>query len=175
MRRRGLSPEQVDEAIHLHKLGWSLARVGDHVGVNHATVLNKLRERGIPTRDTPTGDPAPKQVELDDPACGYVHSVSLDAASVVHVVTVAIGVVVGLTLCSASATSLTSHSTRSASSGRASRRTCGRRTIARLRRELFGVPGRVTHHARNIELRLPPGPQLLTAVLTRIQALPRPD
>jgi hypothetical protein len=31
MRRRGLSPEQVDEAIHLYKLGWSLARVGDRL------------------------------------------------------------------------------------------------------------------------------------------------
>jgi Transposase DDE domain group 1 len=51
----------------------------------------------------------------------------------------------------------------------------GRRTIARLRREVFSVPGRVIHHARTIELRLPPGPQLLTAVLTRIRALPRPD
>ena len=53
MRRRGLSPEQVDDAIHFYKLGWSLARVGDHLGVNDTTtVLNKLRERGIPTRDT---------------------------------------------------------------------------------------------------------------------------
>ena len=49
----------------------------------------------------------------------------------------------------------------------------GRRTIARLRRELIGVPGRVVHHARNIELRLPPGPQLLTIVLARLGALPR--
>ncbi|MFK0244152.1 helix-turn-helix domain containing protein [Amycolatopsis azurea] len=52
MLRRGLSPEQVDDAIHLYKLGWSLARVGDHLGVNHTTVLNKLRERAIPTRDS---------------------------------------------------------------------------------------------------------------------------
>jgi hypothetical protein len=52
MRRRGLSPDQVDDAIHLYKLGRSLARVGQHLGVNHTTVLNKLRGRGIPTRDT---------------------------------------------------------------------------------------------------------------------------
>jgi len=52
MRRRGLSPDQVDDTIHLYNLGWPLARVGDHLDVNHATVLNKLRERGIPTRDT---------------------------------------------------------------------------------------------------------------------------
>ncbi|WET78675.1 hypothetical protein P3102_32265 [Amycolatopsis sp. QT-25] len=52
MRRRGLAPEQVDDAIYLYNLGWSLARVGAHLGVNHTTVLNKLRERGVPTRDT---------------------------------------------------------------------------------------------------------------------------
>jgi hypothetical protein len=52
MRRRGLSPDQVDNAIHLYNLGWSLARVGEHLNVDHVTVLTKLRERGIPTRDT---------------------------------------------------------------------------------------------------------------------------
>jgi lambda repressor-like predicted transcriptional regulator len=51
MRRRGLSPDQVDTAIHLYKLGWSLARVGNHLNVNHTTVLAALRRRGIPTRD----------------------------------------------------------------------------------------------------------------------------
>jgi hypothetical protein len=48
----------------------------------------------------------------------------------------------------------------------------GRRTITRLRRELFCVPARVVHHARRIELRLPPGPQLLMIVLARLRALP---
>jgi hypothetical protein len=52
MRRQGLPPEQVDDAIHLYNLGWSLARVGEHLSVDHTTVLTKLRERGIPTRDT---------------------------------------------------------------------------------------------------------------------------
>jgi len=52
MRRRGLSPEQVDDAVHLYGLGWSLARVGRHLTVEHSTVLAKLRERGVPTRDT---------------------------------------------------------------------------------------------------------------------------
>jgi hypothetical protein len=56
MRRRGLSPEQVDDAIHLYNLGWSLARVGQRLGVDHTTVLTKLRERGMPTRD-PHGRP----------------------------------------------------------------------------------------------------------------------
>lgn len=52
MRRRGLSPSQVDEAIHLYRLGWSLARVGEHLDVDPTTVLNRLQERGIRTRDT---------------------------------------------------------------------------------------------------------------------------
>ena len=52
MRRRGLSPDQVETAIHLYNLGWSLARVGDHLDVDHTTVLTTLRERGIPTRDS---------------------------------------------------------------------------------------------------------------------------
>ncbi|MEC3978734.1 helix-turn-helix domain-containing protein [Amycolatopsis sp. H20-H5] len=51
MRRRGLSPDQVDTAIHLYNIGWSLVRVGARLGVDHATVLTKLRERGVPTRD----------------------------------------------------------------------------------------------------------------------------
>ncbi|MFI6774243.1 hypothetical protein [Nocardia sp. NPDC050412] len=51
MRRRGLSPEQVDDAIHLYGLGWSLARVGQHLRVDPTTVLTKLRQRGSPTRD----------------------------------------------------------------------------------------------------------------------------
>jgi hypothetical protein len=50
----------------------------------------------------------------------------------------------------------------------------GRRTIPRLRLELINVPARVTRRAGTILLRLPPGPQLLTAVLPRLQQLPNP-
>lgn len=52
MRRRGLSPDQVHDAIRLYEAGWSLARIGEHLNVDPITVLNRLRERGIPTRDT---------------------------------------------------------------------------------------------------------------------------
>jgi hypothetical protein len=52
MRRRGLSSEQVDEAIGLYGLGLSLARVAGHFAVDPVTVLNRLRERGVRTRDT---------------------------------------------------------------------------------------------------------------------------
>lgn len=53
MRRRGLSSRQVDEAIHLYRLSWSLARVGEHLEVDPTTVRNRLQERGVRTRDTP--------------------------------------------------------------------------------------------------------------------------
>ncbi|WP_228003222.1 hypothetical protein [Nocardia australiensis] len=52
MRRRGLSPKQVDEAIDLYNLGWSLAKVARHLTVDPVTVLDRLRERGVRTRDT---------------------------------------------------------------------------------------------------------------------------
>ncbi len=52
MRRRSLSPDQVDTAIHLYRLGWSLARVGQHLDVDHTTILTALRRRGIATRDS---------------------------------------------------------------------------------------------------------------------------
>jgi hypothetical protein len=51
MRRRGLSPEQVDEAVRIYEAGWSLARIGDQMGVDPTTVLNRLRECGVRTRD----------------------------------------------------------------------------------------------------------------------------
>jgi hypothetical protein len=48
----------------------------------------------------------------------------------------------------------------------------GRRTLARLCRELVRVPARVVRGAGAIHLRLPPGPQLLAVVLPRLQQLP---
>jgi len=50
--------------------------------------------------------------------------------------------------------------------------TGGRAHGARLRHELLCVPARVIHHTRGLTLRLPPGPQLLPIVLTRLRALP---
>jgi hypothetical protein len=48
----------------------------------------------------------------------------------------------------------------------------GRATITRLRRELINIPARVIHPARATVLRLPAGPNLLTTVPPRLQALP---
>ena len=50
----------------------------------------------------------------------------------------------------------------------------GRAHAARLRHQLLCVPARVIRHARGLTLRLPPGHQLLPAVLTRLRALPLP-
>lgn len=58
MRRRGLSPGQVDDAIYLYNVGWSLARIGEHLSVDPTTVLSRLRKGGVPTRDT-HGRPRP--------------------------------------------------------------------------------------------------------------------
>jgi DNA-directed RNA polymerase specialized sigma24 family protein len=51
MRRRGLSPEQIDEAVQLYEQDWSLARIGRKLDVDPTTVLNRLRERDVRTRD----------------------------------------------------------------------------------------------------------------------------
>jgi Transposase DDE domain group 1 len=48
----------------------------------------------------------------------------------------------------------------------------GRRTVARIRRELIAIPARIIHHAGQRILRLPPGHWLLPSVLTRLQTLP---
>jgi Transposase DDE domain group 1 len=50
----------------------------------------------------------------------------------------------------------------------------GRAHGQRLRRELICVPARILRHARGLELRLPPGPQILPEVLARLRALPKP-
>ena len=48
----------------------------------------------------------------------------------------------------------------------------GQAMIATLRHRLIRVPARLVHHADTLTLRLPPGHELLEAVLARIRALP---
>jgi hypothetical protein len=48
----------------------------------------------------------------------------------------------------------------------------GKAMIATLRHRLLCIPGRLIHHAGALILRLPPGHQLLAAVLERLRALP---
>lgn len=52
MRRLSLSPDQIDEAIRLYSSDWSLARVGEHLDVDPTTVMDRLRENDVLTRDT---------------------------------------------------------------------------------------------------------------------------
>lgn len=50
----------------------------------------------------------------------------------------------------------------------------GRRTVARLRRELIRVPARLIRRGGVIFLRMPPGPNLLATILGTLQKLPNP-
>ncbi|POM22789.1 Sigma-70, region 4 [Actinomadura rubteroloni] len=50
IRRHGLSPEQVDEAVRLYEKGWSLARIGERFDVSDMTVQRRLKERGMQMR-----------------------------------------------------------------------------------------------------------------------------
>ena len=50
----------------------------------------------------------------------------------------------------------------------------GKAMIATLRHRLLCIPGRLIHHAGGLILRLPPGHDLLTVVLTHLRALPHP-
>ena len=51
MRGHSLAKSQVDHAIQLYEQGWSVARIGCHLGVNGSTVWLALRARGVRMRD----------------------------------------------------------------------------------------------------------------------------
>jgi hypothetical protein len=51
MRGQGLAESQVDQGIQLYERGWSVARIGSHLGVNGSTVWLTLRARGVRMRD----------------------------------------------------------------------------------------------------------------------------
>jgi DNA-directed RNA polymerase specialized sigma24 family protein len=52
MRMRGLSAEQIDEAVRLYEAGQSLARIGERLGVDAGTVRARVVERRVRMRDT---------------------------------------------------------------------------------------------------------------------------
>jgi hypothetical protein len=77
-----LLPRQVDTAIHLDNLGWSLARVGEHLGVDPTTVPNQPSETSRPdprhprptsvlTRWRSAGAPSNDGASTDPPRDGY--------------------------------------------------------------------------------------------------------
>jgi len=51
MRRQGLTLEQVDEAVRLYGVGWSLARISIKFDTTANTVRSRLLERGVRMRD----------------------------------------------------------------------------------------------------------------------------
>lgn len=50
-RNRGLTDEQIREAVRLYEAGLSLARVGVIIGASARTVQLRLRQHGVATRD----------------------------------------------------------------------------------------------------------------------------
>ena len=53
LRRQGLTDEQVSEAAQLYDEGKSLANLGAHFGVSHATIANVLKKHGVRLRPRP--------------------------------------------------------------------------------------------------------------------------
>jgi transposase-like protein len=49
-RRRGVVLDHLDEARRLYEQGWSLARLGRHLGVDPGTVWYTFKNAGVPTR-----------------------------------------------------------------------------------------------------------------------------
>ncbi|GAB3474063.1 terminase gpP N-terminus-related DNA-binding protein [Amycolatopsis cihanbeyliensis] len=56
MRRRGLTPEQVTEAVQLYHQGWTPPRIGQRMGVDAVTIRRRLREHGLTIRNTQQPD-----------------------------------------------------------------------------------------------------------------------
>ncbi|MGW9555819.1 helix-turn-helix domain-containing protein [Nocardiopsis sp. NPDC055551] len=50
IRKRGLSEEEIAQAMQLYEQGWSLTRIGQHFGVDSRTVRSRLLERGVKPR-----------------------------------------------------------------------------------------------------------------------------
>jgi AraC-like DNA-binding protein len=50
-RRRGVILEHLDEARRLYESGWSLAKVGEHFGVDASTVGYTFRKSEVPRHD----------------------------------------------------------------------------------------------------------------------------
>jgi DNA-directed RNA polymerase specialized sigma24 family protein len=52
LRLDGLDDAQIEGAVHLYGQGWSLAKVGKHLGVAAGTVRKVLMDRGVRMRDS---------------------------------------------------------------------------------------------------------------------------
>lgn len=52
IRNQPMNQDEIDQAIQLYQDGWSLARVGQHLGREHTVIRDVLVKAGIPRRDT---------------------------------------------------------------------------------------------------------------------------
>jgi hypothetical protein len=50
MRRQGLSPDEIDEAVGLYAAGWSLAKIGERLGRAHTVIRKALLDQGMHLR-----------------------------------------------------------------------------------------------------------------------------
>jgi AraC-like DNA-binding protein len=53
LRRKVLSEAQIAEAVQLYREGWSLAKIGSHLGVNPVSVSYRLKQAGVKLRPRP--------------------------------------------------------------------------------------------------------------------------
>jgi hypothetical protein len=53
MRMKGLTGEQIEEAVRLYEGGWSLARIGAKFSIDAWTVRARVVERGVRMRPRP--------------------------------------------------------------------------------------------------------------------------
>ena len=51
-RRRNLLADRLDQARQLYDQGWSLARIGKHLGLNASTIWHAFHKAGLQMRDT---------------------------------------------------------------------------------------------------------------------------
>jgi biotin operon repressor len=52
LRRQGLDVESIEHAVRLYKDGWSVARIGDRLGVDATTAWTAIKNQGTRMRDT---------------------------------------------------------------------------------------------------------------------------
>jgi transposase-like protein len=52
LRNQRMTPEQIEQAIHLYSQGLSLVAVGEQLRYDHGTIWRALKRAGVPRRDS---------------------------------------------------------------------------------------------------------------------------
>jgi AraC-like DNA-binding protein len=60
-RRKHITAEQLVQAIRLHKEGWSLANIGQHLGFSPTSINYRLRQAGVQTSGPARSRSAPRK------------------------------------------------------------------------------------------------------------------